>query len=114
MDDFSGLSQGVRVYSGSDDYSGSYLTNPTISEMYTKKFISPVRLGRHVIIGSGTVILPGVTIEEGSAVGALSLVTKRLEPWTIYFGNPVKPLKSRRKDLLKLEQQFLQDSASGG
>ena len=35
MSDFSGLSQDVRIYKRTDDYSGKTLTNPTIPERYT-------------------------------------------------------------------------------
>ena len=44
----------------------------------TKKSIS---IGKHVVIGSGSVVLPGVSIAEGSTVGALSLITKSLGSW---------------------------------
>src|SRR5688572_11398195 len=74
MEDYSGLSARVSIYTFSDDYIGRGMTNPTIPDKYRHVHKKPVRLGRHVIIGSGSVILPGVTIEEGAAVGALSLV----------------------------------------
>jgi galactoside O-acetyltransferase len=106
MEDFSGLSQGVRIYSRTDDYSGKHLTNPTVPERYTGITRGTVVLGRHVIIGSGSVILPKVTIGDGSSVGALSLVTKDLDPWGVYFGCPAKRLKSRSKRLLELEAEL--------
>ncbi|RKE24457.1 galactoside O-acetyltransferase [Paraburkholderia sp. BL23I1N1] len=106
--DFSGLSQGVRIYSTSDDYSGGALTNPTVPKEYLNVKIAPVHLGRHVIIGSGTVILPGCTIGDGTSVGAMSLVTKSLEPWGVYFGAPARRLRARSKRLLKLEEEFKQ------
>jgi acetyltransferase-like isoleucine patch superfamily enzyme len=104
MADFSGLSQGVKVYSCSDDYTGKHLTNPTVPRKFLNVRNGEVGLGKHVIIGAGSVILPGIQIGEGSSVGALSLVTKSLEEWGIYFGCPAKRLKSRSKDLLVLEQ----------
>jgi acetyltransferase-like isoleucine patch superfamily enzyme len=103
LEDFSGLSQGVRIYSKTDDYSGKYLTNPTVPGHFTGTMQGTVTIRTHVIIGSGSVILPKVTIGEGSSVGALSLVTKNLAPWGVYFGCPVKRLKSRSKRLLELE-----------
>jgi galactoside O-acetyltransferase len=90
MSDFSGLSHGVRIYSSTDDYSGNHLTNPTIPAKFTGVVGGTVNLGRHVIIGSGSVILPKVTIGDGSAVGALSLVTKSLDSWGVYIGTPAK------------------------
>lgn len=106
MNDFSGISQGVKIYSRTDDYSGKYLTNPTVPEKFTSITRGEVVLEKHVIIGSGSVVLPRVTIGEGSSVGALSLVSKNLEAWGIYFGLPAKRLKGRSKDVLKLEDEL--------
>ena len=114
MEDFSGLSQGVRIYSRTDDYSGNHLTNPTVPERFTDITRGAVTLGRHVIIGSGAVILPKITIGEGSSVGALSLVNKNLEPWGVYFGCPAKRLKDRSQRLLELESELLSDIAQQG
>jgi len=50
------------------------MTNPTVDNRFTKVEVNDVCIGKHVIIGSGSVILPGVTLEDGVAVGALSLV----------------------------------------
>jgi len=107
--DFCGLSQGVKVYSMSDDYTGYSMTNVTVPERYKVLKISPVILRPHVLIGSGSVVLPGVTIGIGSAVGALSLVTMSLEEWGIYFGAPAKKIKMRSKKILALEKRFLQE-----
>lgn len=111
MDDFSGLSHGVKIYSQTDDYSGEQLTNPTVPEKYTGVTRGAVTLERHVIIGSGSVILPKVLIGEGSSVGALSLVTKPLEAWGVFFGCPAKRLKHRSKRLLELEAELRQEIA---
>lgn len=106
MDDFSGLSQGVRIYSASDDYSGNSLTNPTVPREYLNVRVAPVKLGRHVIIGSGSTILPGCSIGDGSSVGANSLVNKSLGEWGVYFGAPAKRIKNRSKNLLALESDL--------
>ena len=45
MEDFSGLSQGVRIYTATDDYSGEGLTNPTVPEQFTMTTMAPVKLG---------------------------------------------------------------------
>jgi acetyltransferase-like isoleucine patch superfamily enzyme len=109
MEDFSGLSHGVKIYSRSDDYTGGHLTNPTVPSKFTNVSKGQVTLGRHVIIGSGTVILPRIRIGEGSAVGALSLVTKSLDTWGVYAGSPAKRIKNRSQELLAFEQQLLTD-----
>ena len=105
--DFSGLAPGALIFSGTDDYTGKKLTNPTIDKKYIGGKSGKVILSKHVIIGANSVILPNVTIKEGSSVGALSLVTKSLESWYVYFGIPVKKLKKRSKNLLDLEKQFI-------
>lgn len=107
LSDFSGLSSRVSIYSSSDDYSGAFMTNPTVPEEYTNVINLPVFLGRHVIVGAGSVILPGVTLEEGVAIGGLSLVNKDCQAFITYAGCPIKRIAPRSKELLKVEQLFL-------
>lgn len=109
LSDFCNLSSRVSVYSSNDDYSGETLTNPTVPDQYKGVIHKDVYLGKHVIVGSGSVILPGVTLEEGVAVGALSLVTKRCEAFGVYAGNPARRIKERSRDLLEMEKQFKKD-----
>ncbi|HEY6529182.1 MAG TPA: acyltransferase [Cellvibrionaceae bacterium] len=112
LEDFSGLSSRVSIYSSSDDYSGSVLTNPTVPDIYKNVIHADVYIGRHVIVGSGSVILPGVSLGEGVAIGALSLVRKNCEPFGIYAGNPAKKIKERNRGLLEMEKQFLAEKAN--
>lgn len=109
LEDFSGLAYGVHVFSQSDDYSGRTLTNPTIPDKYKKETKKSILIRKHCIVGASSIILPGVTLDEGTSVGAMSMVTKSTEPWSIYFGIPAKKIKVRRKDLLQLEAEYLQD-----
>jgi galactoside O-acetyltransferase len=113
LHDFCGLSHGVRVYSRSDDYSGKGMTNPTVPPQFTRVERGKVELHRHVIIGSGSIVLPGVTIGEGASVGALSLVNKDLPEWELYFGSPARRIGSRSRDLLDLERQLLAQGPAG-
>lgn len=104
MGDFSGLSQGTKIYSVSDEYSGEYLTNPTVPSELSMVKRQKVMIGRHVIVGSSSVVLPGVTINDGCAVGALSLVRKSLPEWGIYAGNPLKFVRGRSRKILEHEK----------
>ena len=79
LSDFCNISSRVSIYSSNDDYSGATMTNPTVPSQYTGVTHADVFLGKHVVVGSGSIILPGITLEEGVAVGALSLVTKNCE-----------------------------------
>ncbi|MFA9500029.1 DapH/DapD/GlmU-related protein [Mannheimia sp. E30BD] len=110
MDHFSGLSAGCRIITGSDDFMGGGLTNPTVPSKYTNVKQSSIKIGKHAIIGTNVTILPGVTIGEGAAVGAGAIVRKNLEPWTIYTGIDCKPLKARSSTkILQLEKELLED-----
>ncbi len=53
----------------------------------------PTFVRRRASIGSGTVILPGVTVGEGAIVGAGSVVTADVAPRTVVAGNPARVLR---------------------
>ena len=106
LSNFSGLSQGIHIYSASGDFSGKSLNHPTVPKKYQLVKSAPVFLKEHVIIGTGSVILPGVTIGKGSSVGALSLVHISLDEWGVYFGVPVKKVNIRSKKVLALAKDF--------
>ena len=107
LEDFSGLAARVSVYSSSDDYFGEHMSNPTIPSQFIGEVCGDVTLCKHVLVGSGTVILPGVTLKEGAAVGALSLVNKDCEEFYLYRGNPAKKVFKRSRNLQILEKEFL-------
>ena len=95
------------MYTGNEDYAGGSLTNPTVPHPYRLPVRSFVHIQKHVIVGANSVILPGVTIGQGAAVGANSLVAKDCDPWTIYAGSPAKPINRRpRERILELETQL--------
>jgi galactoside O-acetyltransferase len=104
--DYSGVSSRVAIYSSNDDYSGTYMTGPVVPEELTRVTHADVVVGRHVIIGSGSVILPACILEEGVAIGALSLVTKDCTAFGIYLGVPAKRIKDRSRELLAKEVQL--------
>ncbi len=107
LSDFSGLSSRVSIYSSSDDYSGASMTNPTLPADFTNVHHANVMIGRHVIIGAGSIVLPGVTLEECVAIGALSLVKKDCQSFGIYMGSPAKRIGDRKRNLLELEAKFV-------
>jgi galactoside O-acetyltransferase len=106
--DFAGISSGSRIITGSDDFLGRSLTNPTIPIKF-KPYIYRgfVKIGKHVILGTNTIVHPDVIIGEGAATGSNTLVLDDLEPWSIYVGTPAKKIGDRKKDLLTLEKEFL-------
>jgi len=107
MEDFSGVSMGVRIYTGNEDFSGASFTNPTVPQHYRQPVRSFVHLGKFAVVGANSVVLPGVTIGEGVVVGASSLIVRDCRPWTVYLGNPARPVRERpREQLLDLEQKL--------
>ena len=109
LEDFSGLAYGCHVFTQSDDYGGQTLTNPTVPDKYKREIKKAVVIGRHSIVGTNSLIFPGVILAEGTSVGGLSMVTTSTKEWTVYFGIPAKRLKTRKRDLLKLEEEYLAD-----
>ena len=55
ISDFGNISSRVAIYSSNDDYSGATMTNPTVPSEYTGVVHADVFLGKHVIVGSGSV-----------------------------------------------------------
>ncbi len=110
LSDFCNISSRVSLYSSNDDYSGVALTNPMVPDDFTAVQHADIVLGRHVIIGSGTVVLPGVSAGEGAAIGALSLVKNDCEAFGIYAGVPAKWKRARSRNLLEVERRFLQQA----
>jgi dTDP-4-amino-4,6-dideoxy-D-glucose acyltransferase len=106
LGDFANISSRVSIYSSSDDYSGLAMTNPMVPSEFTNVQHASVMIGRHVIIGVGSIILPGVTLAEGAAIGALSLVKNDCRAFVIYAGIPAIPIRERQRNLLELEDQL--------
>jgi galactoside O-acetyltransferase len=114
MDDFAGLSGGVRLYTGNEDYSGGCLTNPAVPAPFRVPVRGVVRIGKHAIVGANAVILPTVTIGEGAVVGANSLVTMDCAPWTIYAGSPARPLRERPRERILAAEARLREALYDG
>jgi dTDP-4-amino-4,6-dideoxy-D-glucose acyltransferase len=103
LEDHSQVSGKVSVYSSSDDFSGNYLVGPTVPVEFTNVKSATVHLKKYVILGCNAVVLPGVTIGEGTAVGALSLVSKDLEPYKLYGGSPIRIIRERNRGMLNFK-----------
>lgn len=79
------VSQGVRLCTAGHD-----ITSRTM-ELTT----APITIGANAWIAGWAIVLPGVTVGEGAVVGAGTVVTKDVEPWTVVGGNPAKVIKKR-------------------
>ena len=99
MDHFSSIAAGSRIICASDGHVGAGLPGPTIPEAFHDEVTyAPVVFERFANVATNVVIMPGVTLAEGTVVGACSLVTKSTEPWTIYVGVPARAIKVRPRE----------------
>lgn len=83
------VSQDGYLCSGSHDYTRASM--PLVG--------APIVIGPRCWICAGVFVHPGVTVGEGSVVGARSVVTADLPPWMVCAGTPCRPLKKRDYDL---------------
>ena len=99
MGNFTTIAAGSRIVCGSDLHLGAGLIGPTIPEQYRDDvLIKPVIFEDFASVATNVVIAAGITLAQGTVVGANSFVNKDTEPWTIYVGNPAKPVKIRSKE----------------
>jgi len=107
LEDFVQMAPRISLLSASDDFSGNSLVGPCLpDELKPRLMKGAIVLKRHVLIGTNSVVMPGVTISEGASIGAYSLVKGDCEAWAIYGGVPAKKIKERSQKMLELEKQF--------
>lgn len=112
IEDFVSLSAGVRLIPGSDIADGSCLINSTVPEIYRGVKRSYVHIERFAFLATNVVCYPGVTVGEGAVVGAGSVITKDIEPWTVNLGFPARPISRRpRENILKLSENLYREKA---
>lgn len=99
MEHFSGISAGCKILCGSDDFTKGMM-NPQVPIEYRSPKISTITFEKFACAGVNSVIMPGVTLREGSVVGSNSVLTADTEPWTVYVGSPARPVKLRDGDVI--------------
>ena len=57
--------------------------------------VGKITIGKDAFVGARAFILPGITVGEGSVIGAASVVSEDVPPWVVAAGNPCKVLKPR-------------------
>ena len=97
LEDYSGVSARVTIYSAMDDFSGNYLIGPIHPKYLTNVTGGRVRICKYVQVGAHSVVFPNITINEGAVVGAMSLVNKDISEWIIVAGIPIKFIKKRNR-----------------
>jgi len=99
MEDFSGISAGSVLVCASDDFRMGLL-GPFTPIEFRHVINKPIILKKYSCVGVNSVVMPGVTLGEGSVIGAGSVVTKNTEPWTVYIGSPAKAVSVRDAKLV--------------
>lgn len=90
-----GISSRVSIFTSSDDYTEGYLATPMVSSELRKVHNASVTIMKGSVIGCGSILLPGITLHESSAVGSLSLVKTDVNKSTLVAGIPAKKIQSR-------------------
>jgi galactoside O-acetyltransferase len=100
LGDYVGVGAFARIYSHSEaPIDGKRMSGPMIPESMKGMITAPVVVHKDGLIGTGAVVLPGVTVGEGAVIAANSVVVAgtQVRPWTIYGGIPAKLLGLRKK-----------------
>lgn len=107
------ISVNSTIFTGNDDYKEGYLSGgPVIPDKYRKLALGGVELQDQVMVGAGSNIFPGVVLEYGSMIGAMSMVTKGVPEGRIAAGIPAQLIGYRQIDkLMELEQEFYAEEA---
>jgi len=94
----------IEVGKGATVAQEAYLCAGThdFADRHTPLMTAPIVIGPYAFVAARAFVLPGVTIGEGAVLGAMSLATADLSPWTIYAGTPAKPIKQRKKPALRI------------
>lgn len=108
MGHFTTIAAGSRIICGSEGYDGQGLIGPVIPEQHRDTVkLEPVIFEPFSIVATNVVVMPGVTLGEGSAVGACSFVNEDTLPWTVYWGTPAKPRRVREHRKMKENARLL-------
>jgi len=100
MGDYSGLSPGVKVFTATDDVSGTSMLHPTAPGGRTP-IVKPVRIGSHCMVGANSVLLPGAVMPDGAVLGSLSLLKDEAQEWAISVGIPARCVRLRSRECLE-------------
>ena len=100
VDDFAALSNFVQVFTSTDHYTSNSIPSATLNKKNQRKFSNiiskSIKIGKSVLVGSFSVILPGCKLEDFSSVAAHSIVYDKVKKGNFLNTNNVnKTLKSR-------------------
>lgn len=94
--EWSTISGRTAVYAKSDDFNVNAATYPHAGTEFRAVVEAPIQIGSRVVVGTGCTLLPGAIIDDGVAVGAMSLVDRHLDRPGLYVGVPARFVRTRR------------------
>ncbi len=113
INDYVAVSQGCRIVTATDDFKNGGFGTPCMpnNEKYRNVTHGNITIGKFAIIGTNSVILPNVTIEEGVTVGAGCVIgsNKTLKEWGVYVGSRRVGERNKQK-CLENYNNFLKES----
>ena len=102
--DFSTTAAYVAIYTATDDYSSSLLTNSLVPSDLKKGISGDVVVGQGVLIGAHSIVLPNTVIEEYATLGAFCLGNMHFERGSVYVAGGGRPRHVGQRDLPALEK----------
>jgi putative colanic acid biosynthesis acetyltransferase WcaF len=114
MDEYSAIGDSAEIYNLAPVHIGansvvsqrSYIC--TATHDYTKPsfpiYSVSITIGCSAWIAAGVFVAPGIKVGDGAVIGAFSVVTRDVPPWTVAVGNPCRVIKSRQIEDLKAVQ----------
>lgn len=109
IQDFVDVSMNCTILSSSSDSSGEYLTSPVIPVQYLNTKSAMVVIKRCSVLYAHSIVLPGSVMEEGCAVGAMSLVKGTIPKNEVWGGIPAVFIKKRGTKVLELADEIMAD-----
>lgn len=107
MEDFACLAQGVNCYCMAPITLGAYALvsqkahlcagTHDIDDPYFQLHAYPITISSDAWVAAEAFVGPGVTISDGAVLGARGVTFRNLDAWTVYVGNPAKPIRVRRR-----------------
>lgn len=88
--DYTHITSGCRLLCHQRDLTG-YCVGDNAADLGYKT--GEIHIGKGVMVGMETIIMPGVTIGDGAIIGAGSIVTRDIPAWTIATGRPARVVK---------------------
>jgi len=95
--DYVAVAYGTTIFSHSEVVvDGKRLSGPMVPEEMKGMKTAPIVIGKDALLATYSVVLPGVNVGEGAVLGAMSVATRSIPPWTIAFGAPARASGNRK------------------